>query len=197
MTRRRYRSSTPDTATPAARWSSKALCQAVSDPDVFFPTGIGAGVQQQIDDVKAICTHCPVQLACAVAAVTGGWADGIWGGLDEGERRYLIRSQPADIEKAIRDRLAARRLDPYFEAYARRTEQEDGGHVRWLGKNNPVTIRGRTYSPVQLALHLARGRDAHGITKTTCGRAYCVAPEHVADDIVRWDRSRDRYEATA
>ncbi|MEU6758014.1 WhiB family transcriptional regulator [Streptomyces sp. NPDC046685] len=180
----------PNTTARAPHWSDAALCRR-TDPEAFFPAGIGAAVQQQIDDAKTFCTGCPVRLACATSAITNGWDKGVWGALDEGQRRRIVQRRPENLRQAIRDEWAKRKANPYFDAYASRTEQEDDGHVRWLIKSTSVTVLGRNYTPAQLGLILARGREPHGTTKATCGRPGCVAPEHLADDIVRWDRSRD------
>lgn len=38
---------------------------------------------------KAACATCPVQAACATYSIQSGEVHGIWGGLDESERRQL------------------------------------------------------------------------------------------------------------
>ncbi|WKD36551.1 WhiB family transcriptional regulator [Streptomyces xanthophaeus] len=191
-----YGHQTPNTTVRALHWTDNALCRDSNNPDAFFPAGSGATAKQQIDAAKAFCTGCPVRMACATTAIENGWDSGVWGALDEVQRRRITRQRPADLQKAIRTAWAAR-FNPYFDAYAKRTEQEEDGHVRWLVKNTSITVLGRNYTPGQLGLMLARGREAHGTTQTVCGRPGCVAGEHLADDIVRWDRSRDTYKTAA
>ncbi|MCX4540466.1 WhiB family transcriptional regulator [Streptomyces sp. NBC_01565] len=186
----------PVTADRARHWTDNALCRRVRDPEAFFPVGGGATVQQQIDDAKQFCTGCPVRMDCALSAVKNGWA-GVWGGLDEMQRRRILRNHPDDHAQGIREEWARRLYDPYFDAYLRRTEQEDGGHVRWTNTSTSITVLGRTYTPAQLALWIALGREAHGTVKAHCGRSGCVAPEHIGDDVVRMNRGRKRAQAAA
>lgn len=187
----------PDTAGRPNHWTDDALCRVDVNPEAFFPSGGGTAGQQQTDEAKKFCTGCPVRMDCAVSAIENRMDSGVWGALDEAQRRRILRHKPADVEKAIRGEWASRKGDPYFDAYFKRTVQEEDGHVRWLVKNTSVTVLGRNYTPAQLGLMLARGRQPHGTTKAICGRPGCVAPEHLADDVVRWDRSRDDFKATA
>ncbi|MCY0960821.1 WhiB family transcriptional regulator [Streptomyces sp. H27-H5] len=196
MTRPARSSHAPDTLGRAEDWQDKALCRTVVvDPEAFFPTGRAAAGQQQIDDAKTFCMSCPVRMACALAALTGGYDNGVWGALDEVQRRRILRTDSDDRRQAIRDEWARLRFDPHFDAYAKRTEQEDNGHVRWLMKSTSVTVLGRNWTPAQLALTISQRRPPQGAVKTTCGRPGCVAPEHVADDVVR--RSRGRTQKAA
>ncbi|MFF3517748.1 WhiB family transcriptional regulator [Streptomyces sp. NPDC002573] len=69
-------------------WRERAECLRV-DPDLFFPISNGGLTLLQIDKAKAVCGRCPVVEQCLDWAVRTGQADGIWGGLTEGERRAL------------------------------------------------------------------------------------------------------------
>jgi WhiB family transcriptional regulator, redox-sensing transcriptional regulator len=68
-------------------WSDRAICVG-EDPNLFFPSygdpGIGA---------RRVCAGCPVRLDCIEYAVD---ADefGIWGGLDQEQRRNLLHERP-------------------------------------------------------------------------------------------------------
>lgn len=68
-------------------WSDRAMCVG-EDPNLFFPShgdpGIGA---------RRVCGRCQVRLNCFEYAVD---ADefGIWGGLDQEQRRNLLRERP-------------------------------------------------------------------------------------------------------
>ncbi|MFE3109754.1 WhiB family transcriptional regulator [Kitasatospora indigofera] len=105
-----------------ATWREQAACRS-EDPELFFPIGTeGPGVlQAQL--AKAVCARCLVIAACAEAAMTAGETYGVWGGMDEKERRDLSRTRnprsphdrrglaPADLRAAERDvRTAASRL---------------------------------------------------------------------------------------
>jgi WhiB family redox-sensing transcriptional regulator len=77
----------PSPADPAVDdWRGRGLCVG-EDPDVFFPSHGDPGTK-----AREICTACAVRGQCLDYAVN---ADefGIWGGLDQQERRNLKRSR--------------------------------------------------------------------------------------------------------
>ena len=65
-------------------WQGRGLCVS-EDPDVFFPSHGDPGTQ-----ARQICAACAVRGECLGYAIA---ADefGIWGGLDQDERRNLRR----------------------------------------------------------------------------------------------------------
>jgi WhiB family transcriptional regulator, redox-sensing transcriptional regulator len=66
-------------------WVSRALC-AQTDPEVFYPAqGAHPG------PAKRVCFRCPVRVKCLAYAMSHGEVFGVWGGLDEDERRDLNR----------------------------------------------------------------------------------------------------------
>jgi WhiB family redox-sensing transcriptional regulator len=73
-------------------WQAKAACrgpQAV----VFFPPSHFERKDEKLERegrAKAICTTCPVRLACLEYAVKIKEPHGIWGGLNEIERKQLL-----------------------------------------------------------------------------------------------------------
>lgn len=67
-------------------WEEEARCVAY-DPEIFFE---GRNDRK----AKAICRGCPVRLECLAAALSDRIEYGIWGGLDERQRRSLIRRLP-------------------------------------------------------------------------------------------------------
>ena len=69
-------------------WRDSAACRQV-DTEIFFPVGRGASAD--IEQAKAVCARCPVQLSCLAFAVTSNQEYGIWGGCDEDELRLLRR----------------------------------------------------------------------------------------------------------
>lgn len=74
----------------AADWRSRAAC-ARTDPELFFPDGVSKAVTAQIRDAKRVCFRCPVRDDCLEWALETGQADGVWGAMDEGARRRLLR----------------------------------------------------------------------------------------------------------
>jgi WhiB family redox-sensing transcriptional regulator len=73
-------------------WRHRARCRG-EDPELFFPTGTAGPVEAQVQAAKAVCAACPVRGECLAWALDAGSdADyGVWGGLDEAERRTLRR----------------------------------------------------------------------------------------------------------
>ena len=63
-------------------WSKLAIC-AGENPDTFFPSNGDPGTR-----ARHICAHCPVRRDCAQYA-TEADEFGIWGGLDQEQRRAL------------------------------------------------------------------------------------------------------------
>lgn len=73
-------------------WREQAACRHV-EADTFFPlTGKGPD-SRQIARAKAVCAACPVTLRCAAWALETAQPYGVWGGMDEGERRRLLRER--------------------------------------------------------------------------------------------------------
>ncbi len=66
-------------------WAAFAICRD-RDPDVFFPL-TAEGEREAI----RICQGCPVRLDCLEFALEAKIRFGIWGGVNEKERRTLHR----------------------------------------------------------------------------------------------------------
>ena len=66
-------------------WRQDAACRDV-DTAVFFPETEDGAVA-----AKAVCATCPVRGACLDFALITRQDDGVWGGLDENERRRVRR----------------------------------------------------------------------------------------------------------
>lgn len=79
-------------ASPTAPDWSQAVC-AQTDPDLFFPDGVGNAITSQVKQAKKICAGCPVKAACLDWAIETGQVGGVWGGLDQDERRPLARGR--------------------------------------------------------------------------------------------------------
>ncbi|MFB6726784.1 WhiB family transcriptional regulator [Kribbella sp. NPDC056345] len=79
----RDRRDTPD-------WRQLSECRD-EDPELFFPIGNTGPAIMQTEEAKQVCRRCPVRAQCLSWALEAGQDDGIWGGLDEDERRKLKR----------------------------------------------------------------------------------------------------------
>jgi hypothetical protein len=65
------------------------------DPELFFPVGTSPAALFRADQARRICFSCPLLEACADQAMARREEHGIWGGLDESDRRWLRRRVPA------------------------------------------------------------------------------------------------------
>lgn len=74
-----------------SHWREDAACQDI-DPQLFFPVGTGPDAMAQTAVAKDVCAECPVAQECLIFAVTTNQEYGIWGGLDEEERREVRRA---------------------------------------------------------------------------------------------------------
>ncbi len=72
---------------PDVNWRDQAACNGI-DSDVFFPETEDEASSQA---AKTICAECPVAQACLQYALSTNQGAGVWGGLDEGERRRMRR----------------------------------------------------------------------------------------------------------
>jgi WhiB family redox-sensing transcriptional regulator len=70
-------------------WSSRAACLS-SEPDVFFPIGTSGTALDDVVEAKRLCAVCAVQPECRDYALSTRQPFGVWGGLDEDERRLML-----------------------------------------------------------------------------------------------------------
>jgi WhiB family redox-sensing transcriptional regulator len=87
MTERRFRHD-PD----EMWWIGQARCIG-QDPELFFPVGTTPSALHQTDTAKAVCRGCPVRADCLEWALQTCQDAGVWGGLDEEERRVIRRAR--------------------------------------------------------------------------------------------------------
>jgi WhiB family transcriptional regulator, redox-sensing transcriptional regulator len=76
-------------------WQWRAACRG-EDASLFFaPNHPEAKEEKAIREgqAKAICARCPVRIDCLEYAIRIREPHGIWGGLNELERRILIRQR--------------------------------------------------------------------------------------------------------
>ncbi|MDQ1619288.1 MAG: WhiB family transcriptional regulator, redox-sensing transcriptional regulator [Actinomycetota bacterium] len=79
-------------------WRDRAACRE-EDPDLFFPVGTTGPALLQIQEAKAVCRTCAVLQPCLEWALTSGQEAGVWGGLDEEQRRALRRRAARERSK--------------------------------------------------------------------------------------------------
>jgi WhiB family redox-sensing transcriptional regulator len=72
-------------------WRDRGACLG-EDPELFFPVGDLGPARAQLAAAKQVCQRCPVRGQCRDWALSAG-ADGVWGGMDDAERRRLRRTQ--------------------------------------------------------------------------------------------------------
>lgn len=72
-------------------WRKDAACRD-SDPDLFFPVGTTGLAVEQIENAKAVCAECDVQVDCLDFALRTKQEYGVWGGTTEDERRKIRRN---------------------------------------------------------------------------------------------------------
>jgi WhiB family redox-sensing transcriptional regulator len=77
-------------------WSDRAAC-LTAEPETFFPVGTGGHAVDDVAAAKAICRRCPVLDDCRDYALATRQPFGVWGGLDEEERRALVAIRPAGV----------------------------------------------------------------------------------------------------
>ena len=71
-------------------WAELAACKD-EDPELFFPTGTTLNAKMQAAVAREVCTQCIVRDECRDWATDTRQDHGVWGGLDEFERRSLLR----------------------------------------------------------------------------------------------------------
>lgn len=79
----------------AMGWQYRAACRG-EDSSVFFaPNYFERKDEKEAREAKAkaLCVRCPVRLECLDYALRAREPHGIWGGLNEVERKALIRER--------------------------------------------------------------------------------------------------------
>ena len=87
MTERRFRHD-PD----EMRWLPEARCIG-EDPELFFPIGTSEDALSQVAEAKTVCHACSVRTDCLEWSLATFQDAGVWGGLDEEERRVIRRAR--------------------------------------------------------------------------------------------------------
>lgn len=63
------------------------------DPELFFPVGTSEPAIAQLAEAKAVCRGCPVMDDCLEWSLATCQDAGVWGGLDEEQRREIRRTR--------------------------------------------------------------------------------------------------------
>lgn len=72
-----------------ASWMRDAAC-VNADPELFFPTIKRSGEQTPEErEAKSVCSNCPVTDDCLQFGLEYGEGHGIYGGLNDRERRKM------------------------------------------------------------------------------------------------------------
>lgn len=79
-------------------WMEAALCKVVHEGRTWFSAG-----KNDIERAKEVCRECSVDWECLRWSIVTGQRDGIWGGLDETERRPLIKDFELHLEENQRE----------------------------------------------------------------------------------------------
>jgi WhiB family transcriptional regulator, redox-sensing transcriptional regulator len=81
-----------------ATWESRALCRDVDAGCFIPPLREESEAERRSRELaaKRVCAVCPVQPQCLDYALRMSEPFGIWGGLNEVERRALTRARPSE-----------------------------------------------------------------------------------------------------
>ncbi|MCW2620877.1 MAG: Transcription factor WhiB [Frankiales bacterium] len=93
---------TPPMAVPSldldTEWTADAACRR-ADAVHFYPPSTGErreDKRRRESAARVLCSRCPVQRACLEYSLVVQEPHGIWGGLNELERRRLLRKRAAE-----------------------------------------------------------------------------------------------------
>lgn len=72
-------------------WQQRAACREAASAVFFHPElERGAAKRRRVERAKAVCQRCPVIMECRRQSIRLEEPYGVWGGLDEAERRQAI-----------------------------------------------------------------------------------------------------------
>jgi WhiB family redox-sensing transcriptional regulator len=83
-------------------WQWRAACRGEDAPVFFAPNHFETKPEKDRREqaAKSICARCPVRVECLDYAIRTREPHGIWGGLNELERRILLRHRERDLRLA-------------------------------------------------------------------------------------------------
>jgi WhiB family redox-sensing transcriptional regulator len=78
-------------------WRVAALCRGDDAVHFFAPAHLERKEERSMREsrARALCARCPVKAECLDSALDSGEPHGIWGGLNELQRRRLLRRRSA------------------------------------------------------------------------------------------------------
>lgn len=170
------RAAPPTTSRREPDWRDQSACRG-KDTELFFAS---------TDTAKKYCARCPVTDACLQFALDNRIRDGVFGGLDEDERKNLRRRTNRDTHQP----RGPKQPNPTSlrELFDRHATPHPGGHLTWTGCKTP-DFRRRQYTPNQIAFILDRGYEPNGSVHRMCDVKGCVQPLHLADTQERHQRA--------
>ena len=79
----------------SAGWQQRAACRGEDSVYFFAPSYFERRAEKNAREAvaKAICVRCPVRIECLEYALAIRENHGIWGGLNEMERRAVLRQR--------------------------------------------------------------------------------------------------------
>jgi WhiB family redox-sensing transcriptional regulator len=77
-------------------WSDRAAC-LTAEPETFFPVGSTGAALDDVAAAKVICRSCAVLDQCRDYALASRQPFGVWGGLDEEQRRAIWSERPVEV----------------------------------------------------------------------------------------------------
>ena len=80
-------------------WSDQAACLS-AEPEQFFPVGGAAAARFETAAAKQVCGRCAVLTQCRDYALATRQPFGVWGGLDEEERRTMLADRAMAVAAA-------------------------------------------------------------------------------------------------
>jgi WhiB family redox-sensing transcriptional regulator len=83
-------------------WRAQAACKGENAIYFFAPSHFERKPEKDYREghARSLCRVCPVRQLCLDYALAVGETHGIWGGLNELERRRLARRRAAEIQAA-------------------------------------------------------------------------------------------------
>lgn len=92
----------PKPVAQAWEWQQSGACRDLPSEMFFHPDGErGPSRRNRENSAKAICASCPVIQQCRAHALTVQEPYGIWGGLSEEERLYILENTERKMNETI------------------------------------------------------------------------------------------------
>ena len=87
---------------PDPAWRAAARCRGEAAVHFFPPSSLERKEQKDAREgaARALCAACPVRQTCLDHALAIAEPHGIWGGMNELERRRLLRRRAAEQEES-------------------------------------------------------------------------------------------------